>query len=264
MTNLDVKASSVGPVVSRIRLPRVLRVEDFTAQRPAQCEKQTEAVRQEERTRIAQELHDTLLQTFQSASLHLGAAVLRVAQDSPVKNQLDRILEIMRQGIAEGRDAIQGLRSSGSQTSDLVGALSRIQDELKVQPDIDFRVTVTGRQKKLAREIQHEIYRIGREALVNAFCHSGAKRIELELEYSDSELYVRIRDNGRGIDPQVLEKGRDGHWGLAGMRERATRIGGVLKILSSPAAGTEVQLSIPTSIGPGGMQGPSVLEPLIT
>jgi PAS domain S-box-containing protein len=207
-----------------------------------------ENVRLEERTRIAQELHDTLLQTVQSASLHLGAAVLRVAQDSPVKNQLDRILEIMRQGIVEGRSAIQGLRSSGSQTSDLVGALSRIQDELKVQPDIDFRVTVTGRQKQLAREIQHEIYRIGREALVNAFCHSGAKRVELELEYSDTELRIRIRDNGCGIEPQMLEKGRDGHWGLAGMRERTTRIGGVLKILSSPAAGTEVQLSIPSGI----------------
>jgi PAS domain S-box-containing protein len=207
-----------------------------------------ENARLEERTRIAQELHDTLLQTFQGASLHLGAAVLRVAQDSPVKPQLDRILQIMRQGIAEGRSAIQGLRSSGSQGSDLVGALSRIQDELKVQPDIDFRVTVTGSQKQLAREIQHEIYRIGREALFNAFCHSEAKRIELELEYSDSELYVRIRDNGCGIDPQVLEKGRDGHWGLAGMRERATRIGGLLKILSGPAAGTEVQLSIPATI----------------
>jgi PAS domain S-box-containing protein len=207
-----------------------------------------ENVRLEERTRIAQELHDTLLQTFQSASLHLSAAVLRVAQDSPVKSQLDRILEIMRQGIVEGRSAIQGLRSPGSQTSDLVGSLSRIQAELKVQSDIDFRVTVTGRRKQLPREVQHEIYRIGREALVNAFCHSGAKRIELELEYSDSELYVRIRDNGCGIEPQMLEKGRDGHWGLAGMRERTTRIGGVLKIFSSSAAGTEIQLSIPTSL----------------
>jgi len=205
-----------------------------------------ENVRLEERTRIAQELHDTLLQTFQSASLHLGAAVLGVAQDSPVKNQLDRALEIMRQGFAEGRRAIQGLRSPGSPTSDLVGALSRIQEELKVQRDIDFRVKVTGRQRQLARELQHEIYRIGREALVNAFRHSGAQRIELELEYADSELYVRIRDNGCGIDPQMLEDGSDGHWGLAGMRERATRIGGLLKILSSPAVGTEVQLSIPT------------------
>jgi signal transduction histidine kinase len=208
-----------------------------------------ENVRLEERTRIAQELHDTLLQTFQSASLHLGAALYGVAQDSPVKPQLDRILQIMRQGIAEGRSAIQGLRSSGSQTSDLVVALSRIQEELEVPPDIDFRVIVTGRQRQLPREIQDEIYRIGREALVNAFCHSGAKRVELELEYSDSELRIRIRDNGCGIDPQVLEKGRDGHWGLAGMRERATRIGGLLKILSSATAGTEVELSIPSGIG---------------
>jgi signal transduction histidine kinase len=207
-----------------------------------------ENVRLEERTRIAQELHDTLLQTFQSASLHLGAALYGVAQDSPVKPQLDRILQIMRQGIAEGRSAIQGLRSSGSQTSDLVVALSRIQEELEVPPDIDFRVIVTGRQRQLPREIQDEIYRIGREALANAFCHSGAKRVELELEYSDSELRIRIRDNGCGIDPQVLEKGRDGHWGLAGMRERATRIGGLLKILSSATAGTEVELSIPSGI----------------
>jgi signal transduction histidine kinase len=206
-----------------------------------------ENVRQEERTRIAQELHDTLLQTFQSASLLLGAAVLRVAQDSPVRKQLDRTLEIMQQGIAEGRSAIEGLRSSGSRSSDLVGALSRIKDELNIQTDIDFCVTVTGRQKQLAREVEDEIYRFGREALVNAFCHSGAKRIELVLEYSDNGIYVRFRDNGRGIDPQVLEKGRDGHWGLAGMRERATRIGGVRKIMSSPAAGTEIQMSIPTS-----------------
>src|ERR1700726_1762192 len=138
-----------------------------------------ENVRLEERTRIAQELHDTLLQTFQSASLHLGAAVLRVAQDSPVKNQLNRILEIMRQGIVEGRGAIQGLRSSGPQTSDLVVALSRIQEELDVLPDIEFRVIVTGCQRQLPREIQDQIYRIGREALVNPFCHSRAKRIEL-------------------------------------------------------------------------------------
>jgi PAS domain S-box-containing protein len=203
-----------------------------------------ENVRLEERTRIAQELHDTLLQTFQSASLYLGGALYGVAQDSPVKPQLDRVLQIMRQGIAEGRSAIQGLRSSGTQTSDLVAALSHIQDELEAQLDIDFCVMVTGRQKQLPIQIQNEIYRIGREALVNAFCHSGAKRVELELEYSDTELRIRIRDNGCGIDPQVLEKGRDGHWGLAGMRERATRIGGLLKI-SSSATGTEIELSLP-------------------
>jgi signal transduction histidine kinase len=126
--------------------------------------------------------------------------------------------------------------------------LSHIQDELEIQPDIDFRLTVSGRQKQLPVQIQNEIYRIGREALVNAFRHSGAKCVELELEYSDTELRIRIRDNGRGIDPQVLEKGRDEHWGLAGMRERAAKIDGLVKILSSPMAGTEVQLSIPSNV----------------
>jgi len=123
--------------------------------------------------------------------------------------------------------------------------LSRIQEELEVPPEIDFRVIVTGRQRQLPRETQDEIYRIGRESLVNAFSHSGAKCVDLELEYSDSELQMRIRDNGCGIDPQVLEKGREGHWGLAGMRERATRIGGRLRILSPATAGSEIQLSIP-------------------
>jgi len=207
-----------------------------------------ENVRLEERTRIAQELHDTLLQTFQSALLHLGAALDGITQDSPFKPQLDRTLQIMRLGIDEGRSAIQGLRSSGTQASDLVVALSSVQQELEVQCDIDFRVVLTGLQRQLPRQIQNEIYRIGREALANAFCHSGAKRVELELEYSDHELRMWIRDNGCGIGPRVLQSGREGHWGLAGMRERANRIGGVLKISSSATKGTEVQLSIPGKI----------------
>jgi len=154
----------------------------------------------------------------------------------------------LRIGIDEGRSAIQCLRSSGTQTSDLLASLSHIQDELEGQSNIDFRVMVTGRQKQLPVQIQNEIYRIGREALVNAFRHSGAKCVELELEYSDTELRIRIRDDGRGIDPQMLYAGRAGHWGLAGMRERATKIGGILNISSSSRAGTEVQLSVPGAL----------------
>jgi signal transduction histidine kinase len=127
-------------------------------------------------------------------------------------------------------------------------ALSRVQEELEVQPDVDFRVNVIGRQQPVRPPIQEEIYRIGREALVNAICHSGAKRVDLELEYAESDLRLRVRDNGCGIDPEVLDSGRTGHWGLAGMRERATRIGGLLNISSSASAGTEVQLSIPSSV----------------
>jgi signal transduction histidine kinase len=208
-----------------------------------------ENVRLEERTRIAQELHDTLLQSFLTASMQLAAASISVASDSLVKPRLDRILELMTQGIEDGRKTLEGLRSSDSRTLDLALALSGVQQELAVQPHVDFRVTVTGRQQPLLPDIQHEIFRIGREALINAFRHSRAKRVELKLEYSDSELRMRIRDDGCGIDPEVLKKGRDRHWGLGGMRERAARIGGLLKIFSSPTAGTEVQLSIPRDIG---------------
>ena len=207
-----------------------------------------ENVRLEERTRIAQELHDTLLQSFMGASMRLGAAMKSLPSDSPVKPRLDPILQLMEQGIDEGRSAIQGLRSSDLRTLDLVLALSGVQQELSVEPDVDFRISVAGRQQPLRPPIKDEVYRIGREALVNAFRHSGAKRVDFELEYADSDLRMRVRDNGCGIDPELLEAGREGHWGLAGMRERATRIGGLLKISSGANAGTEVQLSIPSAL----------------
>src|SRR6516165_1347519 len=207
-----------------------------------------ENVRLEERTRIAQELHDTLLQSFMGASMRLGAAMKSLPSDSPVKPRLDPILQLMEQGIDEGRSAIQGLRSSDLRTLDLVLALSGVQRELSVEPDVDFRISVAGRQQPLRPPIKDEVYRIGREALVNAFRHSGANRVDFELEYADSDLRMRVRDNGCGIDPELLEAGREGHWGLAGMRERATRIGGLLKISSGANAGTEVQLSIPSAL----------------
>ena len=208
-------------------------------------------MRLEERTRIAQELHDTLLQTFLAASMQLSVALDGVPQDSTVKPRLDRILEIMNQGIAEGRNTIRDLRSCDSDTADLVLALSTVPQGLAGHSDIDFRVNVSGQQQPLQPSIEREVYRIGREALVNAFCHSQAKRVEFELEYSDTDLHMRVRDDGCGIHPQVLHAGRDGHWGLAGMRERATRIGGLLNISSSADAGTEVQLSIPSGIAFG-------------
>jgi signal transduction histidine kinase len=210
------------------------------------AQQEAETARLEERTRIAQELHDTLLQTVQSASLHLRAALYCVAEDSPVKPQLDRILRIMLQGIAEGRDAIQGLRSPDNHASNPILALSKIRDDLDIQEDTEFCVTVTGTPTEFPQQIQHNIYRIGREALANAFHHSQAKRVELEAEYSGYGLCIRIRDNGCGMDNQVLEEGREGHWGLIAMRERAARIGARLSILSRPTQGTEVRLSIPT------------------
>src|SRR5215471_14268502 len=142
----------------------------------------------EERTRIARELHDTLLQTFFSALMQLGVALDTLPSNSPVKARLDRVLQLMDQGIKEGQNTIQGLRSSDSRGVDLVRAFSKLQQEIDVQPEANFRVTVIGREQPLRSRIANEVYRIGREALVNALRHSGAKRIELELQYAETGL----------------------------------------------------------------------------
>ena len=207
-----------------------------------------ENVRLEERTLIARELHDTILQSFQAASILLAAALESVPLDSLLKPRLDRVLQVMKQGVEEGRNTIQDLRSSEANTVDLVVALSGVQQELAVPPHIDFRVNVAGREQVLRAPVRHEVYRIGREALVNAFSHSRAKRVECELEYGGSGLTMRIRDNGCGMDAKILQSGSKGHWGLVGMRERAARMGGLLKISSEKMVGTEVQLFVPSSI----------------
>ena len=201
-----------------------------------------------ERTRIAQELHDTLLQGFLSASMQLHVAETRLPPDSPAKPQLGRVLELMSQVIEEGRNAVQGLRSPQSGSLNLEQAFARVQQELDIQQDVGFRVIVDGQPRPLHPVLRDEVYRIGREALVNAFRHSQAKSVELELEYASSQLRVVVRDNGRGIDPQTLLTGRDGHWGLPGMRERAERIGGKFHVWSRPSSGTEVELSVPSHL----------------
>lgn len=111
-----------------------------------------------------------------------------------------------------------------------------------------FRVVVAGRERELRAGLCDEVYRIGREAIVNACRHSRATDIEMEVEYRRTELRIAVRDNGRGIDPQELQWGRNGHWGLQGMRERAERIGARLRLWSSVALGTEVELSVPGDV----------------
>src|SRR5262249_49024269 len=159
-----------------------------------------------------------------------------------------KVLELMKGVIDEGRITLKGLRSTASGSRDLPQSFSGIQDELASQKPVDYRVTVEGSPKQLHPVIGDEIYHIGREALVNAFRHSRANTIEVELEYGLKQLRMLVRDDGRGIDPHVLHSGREGHWGIPGMRERAEEIGARLKLWSREGAGTEVELSIPGHI----------------
>jgi signal transduction histidine kinase len=200
-----------------------------------------------ERTRVAQDLHDTLLQGFLSASMQLQVAATHLPDDWPAKTMVGEVLDLMRSAIEDGRNALRGLRS-WQETCDLTQAFSRISQELAIQRQANYGVIVEGQPRSLHPVVRDEVYRIAREAVVNAFRHSQASGIELELKYATDQLQILVRDDGCGIDPQVLHAGREGHWGLPGMRERAERIGAKLKVLSRPAGGTEMELSVPGDV----------------
>jgi signal transduction histidine kinase len=201
-----------------------------------------------ERTRIAQELHDTLLQGFVSASMQLDVAEDQLPDDSPAKPLLGRILQLMGRVTEEGRNALRGLRTADSDSRDLELAFSRMRQELAIDEKIGYRVVAQSTRRPLRPAIRDEVYRIGREAVANAFLHAQANTVEVELEYASKYLRIMVRDDGCGIDPQVLEAGRKGHWGLPGMRERSERIGARLRLRSRIGAGTEVELTIPSAI----------------
>ncbi|MBC7900231.1 MAG: ATPase [Saprospiraceae bacterium] len=199
-----------------------------------------------ERTRIAQDLHDTLMQGVVSAAMQLDVATDRVGEKSPAKPILDHVNGLMAVVIAEGRNALKGLRSPTiNYLADLEQRLTEARQELDIDGQVDFRTTVTGLSRPILSVVGEQAHQICREALTNAFRHSGASIIEVEIEYSTRHFRIVVRDNGRGIDPEMIAAGRDGHFGLSGMRERANSIGGELKVFSRAERGTEVEFSIP-------------------
>ena len=207
----------------------------------------------EERERIARELHDTLLQSFQGVLLCFQGAV-KLLSDRPdlarAKERMESAIEIAAQAIAEGRDAIQGLRSSAADTGDLAMALRALAGELasneSSQNPPAFELQVEGAPRDLDPILRDEVYRIAGEAMRNAFRHAHARRIEVEIHYDLRRLRLRVRDDGRGIDSKIVsEKGRPGHYGIRGMGERAKAIGGNLELWSNLDSGTEIELSIP-------------------
>lgn len=208
-------------------------------------------VRVGERTRIARELHDTLLQSMHGLMFQFQAArnmLPRRPEDA--MHTLDGAIASTRSAIAESRDAIHDLRSQSVDEGDLAQLLDAAGAELAGLESTNgnaptFRLIVEGEPQKLSPELQGEVYRIAREVMRNAFRHSGAKQIEAEIRYDKDQLRLRVRDNGKGIDPKVLGARRPGHWGLPGVRERAERIGGQLKIWSEDEAGTEIELTVP-------------------
>jgi len=206
-----------------------------------------------ERTRIARELHDTLLQSLQALLFQYQAARNLFAAGSERGMQvLDVSLDRTEQAIAESRDAIRDIRSDTVAQNALPELLTRAGGELaQSQADRDvptFGLTVEGERRTLTPVIREETYRIALELLRNAFRHAKAHRIETEIRYDADMLRLRIRDDGKGIDLKVLQVDGSGHWGLRGVRERAQRIGAKLDIWSEAGAGAEFQLTVPAGI----------------
>jgi signal transduction histidine kinase len=206
-----------------------------------------------ERTRIARELHDTLLQSFHGVLLRL-AILSQLLRERPMEAQqtLDRTIDEAAKAITEGRDAVQGLRESVVQRNDLALAVNTLGEELAANPanngSAAFRVTVEGEPRDLHPILRDEIYRIAAEALQNAFHHARARQIEVEIRYDHDQFRLRVRDDGKGIDLAVLEnQARTGHYGLPGMRERAKLVGGTLTVWSEVDAGAEVELTVPAA-----------------
>jgi signal transduction histidine kinase len=206
-----------------------------------------------ERTRIARDLHDTLLQSFQGLLLRFqSVAKLLPERPDEARQRLDNAIEQAAEAITEGRDAVQGLRSSAFESNDLANAVVAIAEELAKDtpagesPVIDLEVE--GGPRGLKPVVRDEAYRIAGEALRNAFRHAQARRIMVEIRYDKRYFHLRVRDDGKGIDGDTMKRQRPGHFGLPGMRERAESVGGRLEVRSKLDSGTQVELSIPGAI----------------
>lgn len=206
-----------------------------------------------ERTRIARDLHDTLLQSFHGLLLRFQT-VLLLLPERPVeaKEKLESAIDQAAGAITEGRDAVQGLRASTLERNDLALAISTLGEELENDSSnhrpATFRVSVEGEPRELHPILRDEIYKIAAEALRNAFHHAQAERVEVEVRYDGDQFRLRVRDDGKGIDSAVLSgHSLEGHYGLRGMRERATLIKGKLVVWSEVASGTEVELRVPAN-----------------
>ena len=205
--------------------------------------------RMSERERIARDLHDTLLQGMQGLVFKFQAAAERLPSSDSNRSRLEEALNLADQVLEDGRGKLAGLRGFSSESQELFAALTAVGQSLAADRSIKFHSESEGEPKVLHPVVREEAYRIGAEALTNAFNHAKAGSIELELRYGTAALSLLVRDDGVGIEQSTLAKpGRADHFGLVGMRERAAKISSRIEMFTRPGAGTEVRLRVPATM----------------
>ena len=200
-----------------------------------------------ERTRMARELHDTFLQTIQGSKFVVDDGLEEPLNPEKMHRALGQVSGWLEQAIAEGRAALNSLRSSTTLKNDLGPALRRAAEGGVVPDGMTVSVSVIGDARELHPIVRDELYRIGHEAIQNAKAHSHGSLLGIDLAYGH-DLVLHVRDNGVGIDPGYAISGKEGHHGLQGMRERAARIQGRLTIVSSADSGTDVSVIVPGTV----------------
>ncbi len=207
------------------------------------------AERLAERERVARELHDTLLQGFQGLMLRFHLATQSIPETEGAKAEMEGALDSADLLLIESRNRIRDLRYESLEPASLSRTLTALGEDFGMPHTWVLDVATRGVPRDLNPVSYQEIYAVAKEALLNAFRHSTASNIQVELIFDAAVFGVAVRDNGRGIDPEILNgMNRRGHWGLVGMQERAANLGAELKISNPPDGGTEVKLIVPGTL----------------
>jgi signal transduction histidine kinase/ligand-binding sensor domain-containing protein len=200
----------------------------------------------EERARLAREIHDTLAQGFVGISSQLDAVALSMpSESSPARNYLDLARRMARHSLTEARRSVMDLRSSALEGQDLAAAIQSGTKMWAAGSGVEVEVDIDGPSTQLPEEMEQHLLRIAQEAVTNVLKHAGASKIAVRLHMEARKLYLRIVDDGRGFEQENAFSSRGGHFGLIGMRERAERLGGELRLSSHPGEGTELEVTVP-------------------
>ena len=200
-----------------------------------------------ERVRIAEDLHDTLLQGFAGINLQLIAAEIAIPKQPDVAAAtLVRVQRLTEESLREARERVWEMRDAALTSGDLATTLDAIARDRTAGTPMEVEVTTTGNSRHLPPSVEDAAFRIGREAIVNVVRHAQASRIEIHLDFRANVFYLEVRDNGRGVSPnEVAEAQRQGHFGLGGIQNRAVLMGGRCDLRPRPGGGTIVALELP-------------------